>query len=64
MYIANLGNESSAAQGFHHVLLAMYRSISKPPIPPPGKPRGIDFFEKFWSNSTSFLLQYKVGKKD
>ena len=30
----------------------MYRSIPKPPIPPPrANPRAFDFFEKFWSNS-------------
>ena len=32
--------------------LFMYRSIPKPPIPPPrANPRAFDFFEKFWSNS-------------
>ena len=30
----------------------MYRSIPKPPMPPPrANPRAFDFFEKFWSNS-------------
>ena len=31
----------------------MYRSIPKPPMPPPPRanPRAFDFFEKFWSNS-------------
>ena len=31
-------------------LLVMYRSIPKPPMPPPrANPRAFDFFEKFWS---------------
>ena len=32
--------------------MLMYRSIPKPPIPPPGQTPGhLTFFEKFWSNS-------------
>ena len=37
---------------FQLFTLFMYRSIPKPPIPPPRQtPGGFYFFEKFWSNS-------------
>ena len=39
----------------------MYRSIPKPPIPPPANPGASDFFEKFWSNSP-LCCQFRWSK--